>query len=56
MFFLKRLPKMLEQVILKKLYNKILDVVHKTFIRKYYFVKILQSKIVHIFVIVCKKQ
>ena len=46
---------MMEQDILEKLCNKILDIMHKTFIRKYYFVKISQSKLGHIFLIVRKK-
>ena len=47
---------MMEQDILEKLCIKIVDVVHETLIRKYYFVKILQSKLDHIFLIVCKKR
>ena len=47
---------MMEQDILEKLCIKIVDVVHETLIRKYYFVKILQSKLGHIFLIVCKKR
>ena len=44
------------QDILEKHCNNIVDVVHKTFIKKYYFVKILQSKLGHIFLIVYKKK
>ena len=44
------------QDILEKHCNSIVDVVHKTFIKKYYFVKISQSKLGHIFLIVCKKK
>ena len=46
---------MMEQDILEKLCNKNLDIMHKTFIRKHYFVKISQSKLGHIFLIVRKK-
>ena len=47
---------MTEQDILEKLSNKIVDVVDETFIRKYYFVKISQSKLGYIFLIVCKRK
>ena len=47
---------MTEQDIFEKLCNKIVDVVHETFIRKYYFVKILQSKFGHILLIVRQKK
>ena len=47
---------MMVQNILEKLCNKIVDVVHVAFIRKYYFVKISNSKLGHIFLIVCKKR
>ena len=47
---------MTEQDILEKLCNKIVDVVHETFIRKYYFVKISQSKLGHIFLVILKKR
>lgn len=47
---------MMEQDILENLCNKIVDVVHKTFIKKYYFVKISQSKLGHIFLIIHKKR
>lgn len=42
--------------ILEKLCYKIVDVVHETFTRKYYFVKISQSKKDHIYLIVRKKE
>ena len=47
---------MTEEDILEKLCNKIVVVLHKTFIRKYNFVKISQSKLGHIFLIVYKKR
>ena len=55
-FFQKGYQKMMEQDILENLCNKIVDVVHKTFIKKYYFVKISQSKLGHIFLIIHKKR
>ena len=48
-FFKTGYQKMTDQNILEKLCNKIVDVVHETFIRKYYFVKISRSKLGQIF-------
>ena len=45
----------MENEILENLCNKIVDVVHETFTRKFYFVKISQSKKSHIYLIVRKK-
>lgn len=53
--FLKARRKMKNQI-LENLCNKIVDVVHETFTRKYYFVKISQSKKGHIYLIVRKKR
>ena len=39
-------------VVLENLCDKIIDVVGKTFIKKYYFVKISQSKRGHVYLIV----
>ena len=36
--------------------NKIVDVIYETFTRKYYFVKISQSKKGHVYLIVRKKR
>ena len=55
-FLQKSYLKMTGQDILEKHCNNIVYVVHKTFIKKYYFVKISQSKLGHIFLIVCKKK
>ena len=44
-----------ENETLEKLCNKIVDGVYETFTRKYYFVKNLQSKGGHIYLIVRKK-
>ena len=41
---------------LEKLYNKIVDVVYETLTRKYYIVKISQSKKGHIYLLVRKKR
>ena len=46
----------MENEILEKLCNKIIDVVYEMFTRKYYFVKISQSKKGHINLIVRKKR
>ena len=46
----------MENETLENLCNKIVDVVHETFTRKFYFVKILQSKKGHIYLIVRKKK
>ena len=46
---------MTEQNILEKLCNKIVDVVREIFIKKYYFVKIWQSKLGHTSLIVRKR-
>ena len=53
--FLKARRKMKNQI-LENLCNKIVDVVHETFTRKYYFVKISQSKKGHIYLTVRKKR
>ena len=55
MCFFKGREKM-ENETLENLYNKIVDVVHETFTRKFYFVKISQSKKGHIYLIVRKKK
>ena len=47
---------MREQDMLEKLCDRIVEAVHETFIRKIYFVKISQSKLGHIFLIVRKKR
>ena len=52
--FRKSSEKMREQDILEKLCDRIVEAVHETFIRKFYFVKISQSKLEHIFLIVRK--
>ena len=54
--FQKSREKMREQDILEKLCDRIVEAVHETFIRKNYFVKISQSKLGHIFLIVRKKR
>ena len=40
----------------EKMCNKIVDVIYKTFTRKYYFVKISQSKKGYVYLIVSKKR
>ena len=40
----------------RKMFNKIVDLIYETFIRKYYFVKISQSKKGHVYLIVRKKR
>ena len=40
--------KIMENNVLEKLCHKIVDVIHETFTRKYYFIKISQSKKGHI--------
>ena len=54
-FFLKWKKKKMENNVLEKLYDKIIDVIYETFTRKYNFVKTSQSKIEHIYLIVRKK-
>ena len=46
----------MENNALEKMCNKMVDVTHKTFTRKYYFVKISQSKKGHVYLIVKKKR
>ena len=46
----------MENNALEKMYNKMADVIYKTFTRKYYFVKISQSKKGHVYLIVKKKR
>ena len=46
----------MENSALEKMCNKIIDVIYKTFTRKYYFVKISQSKMGHEYLIVKKKR
>ena len=46
----------MENKMLEKLYNKIVDVVYETLTRKYYIVKISQSKKGHIYLLVRKKR
>ena len=46
----------MENKMLEKLYNKIVDVVYETLTRKYYIVKISQSKKGHIYLIVRKSR
>ena len=53
-FFEKK--KKMENTVLEKLCNKIVDVINQTFTKKYYFVKISQSKKGHIYLIVRKKE
>ena len=55
MSFLREKQK-IENNTLEKMCNKIVDVTYETFTRKYYFVKISQSKIGHVYVIVRKKR
>ena len=52
--FLREKQKM-ENNALEKMFNKIVDLIYETFIRKYYFVKISQSKKGHVYLIVRKK-
>ena len=57
--FLRRKKKIMESIALEKLCNKIIDVIYETFTRKYYFIKMSQSKKqkkVHIYLIVRKKR
>ena len=46
----------MENNALEKMCNRIVDVIHQTFPRKYYFVKISQSKKGHVYLIVRKKR
>ena len=59
MFFLKGKKEKVKKShsnVIENLYKKIVDVVSETFTRKYYFVRISQSKRVHIHLIVRKKR
>ena len=53
--FFERRAKM-ENNALDKMYNKIVIVIYETFTRKYYFLKISQSKKGHAYLIVRKKR
>ena len=53
--FFERRAKM-ENNALEKMYNKIVIVIYETFTRKYYFLKISQSKKGHAYLIVRKKR
>ena len=53
--FLKRKGE-IENSVLEKLCNKIVDVIHETFTQKYYLVKVSQSKKGHIYLIIRKKR
>ena len=53
--FLKR-KKKIENTVLEKLCNKIVDVINEKFTRKYYFLKKSLSKKGHIYQIVRKKR
>lgn len=55
-FFFFQGRQKVENETLEKLCNKIVDGVYETFTRKYYFVKNLQSKRGHIYLIVRKKR
>ena len=44
MSFLRGKQNMEKKKALEKMYNKIVDVIYKTFTRKYYFVKMSQSQ------------
>ena len=46
----------MENEILEKLFNKIVDVLFETFTRKYHFVKMLHSKKCHMYLFVRKKK
>ena len=46
----------MENEILENLCNKIVDIVHETFTKKNYFVKILQSKKCRIYLTIRKKE
>ena len=54
MSFLKR--KKMENNALEKLSNKIVDVIYKTFTKKYYLVKISQSRKGHIYLMAREKR
>ena len=56
MCFSKSREKMREQDILEKLCDRIVEAVYEKFIKKFYFVKISQLKLGHIFMIVRKKR
>ena len=54
--FFEKKKKMQRQQILEQLCNKIVDVINEMFTKKYYFVKISQSKKEHVYLVVRKKR
>ena len=46
----------MENNVLERLCHKIVDVIHETFTRRYYFIKILRSKKGHTYLIIKKKR
>ena len=54
--FKKDKTKRQQNVVLEKFCNKIVDVINETFTKKHYFVKVLQSKKGHVYLVVRKKR